>query len=139
MVAMAQTTGDTQIEVREHLDSVMTNQTKETLFVTVDKLHSLLTDGNESNDPFIIDIRSLWHYESGHIDGAVHMSLFEIAKEENLEKVPKNKTVVACCYTGQTGAMATVVLKSLGYENARNLKFGMQAWTKNGTVNPSAV
>ena len=56
LVAMAQTTGDTQIEVREHLDSVMTNQTKETLFVTVDKLHSLLTDGNESNDPFIIDI-----------------------------------------------------------------------------------
>jgi|GEM_PF-5241621 len=32
--------------------------------------------------------------------------------------------------------MATIVLKSLGCENARNLKFGMQAWTKNGTVNP---
>jgi rhodanese-related sulfurtransferase len=131
LVAVAQTT-----EVRTHIDSVMENQTKETLFITVDSLHDLLTDDDPSNDPFIIDIRSPEHYELGHIDSAEHMSLFTMAKEENLTKVPKNKTVVVYCYTGQTGAMGTVLLKLLGYKNVSNLKFGMQAWTQNETVNP---
>jgi rhodanese-related sulfurtransferase len=89
-----------------------------------------------STNPFIIDIRSPEHYELGHIDGAVHMSLFSIAEEDNIEDIPKDRTVVVYCYTGQTGAMTTVLLKIMGYENARNLKFGMQAWTANTTVSP---
>lgn len=131
LVAVAQTT-----DMRTHIDSVMVNQTNEALFITVDSLHGLLTDNDTSNDPYIIDIRSLEHYALGHIDGAEHMSLFTIAKEENLTKIPENKTVVVYCDTGQKAAMCTTVLKLLGYENARNLKFGMQAWTQNNTVNP---
>ena len=95
LVTVAQTT-----EVRTHIDSVMANQTSNTLFITVDSLHDLLTDNDTSNDPFILDIRSLDHYELGHIDGAEHMSLFTIAKEESLAKIPKNKTVVVYCYRG---------------------------------------
>jgi predicted sulfurtransferase len=89
LVAAVQTT-----EVRTYIDSVMANQTPKTLFIDVDTLHGLITDNDTSNDPFIIDIRSSEHYELGHIDGAVHMSLSTIAKEENLAKIPKNKTVV---------------------------------------------
>ena len=137
LTVMAQTTDDTQIGVRAHIDSVMANQTKETLFISVDRLHELLTDDNPGNDPFVIDLKKPEHYELGHIDNATLMSLFTIASEDSLAEIPKNKTVVVYCYTGQTGAMTTILLKLMGYENVRNLKFGMQAWTKNDTVNPT--
>jgi rhodanese-related sulfurtransferase len=59
--------------------------------------------------------------------------LADLAKPENLAKLPKDKKIVAYCYTGHTGSQATAILNLLGYD-ATNLKFGMTAWTKNTDV-----
>lgn len=101
--------------------------------ISADDLFQNLNDGDKSNDPFIVSVRSPEHYALGHVPGAINIPWKTIAKPENLAKLPADKQIVVYCYTGHTGQIVTTVLNLLGY-NAINLKFGMMGWTKDDTV-----
>jgi rhodanese-related sulfurtransferase len=101
--------------------------------VTVDEVFENLNDGDESNDPFILSVRSPEHYELGHVPGAVNIPWRTIAKPESLEQLPTDQPIVDYCYTGHTGQVAMTALNLLGYD-ATNMKWGMMAWTKNDDV-----
>jgi rhodanese-related sulfurtransferase len=101
--------------------------------VKADALFETLNDGDESNDPFIVSVRSPEHYALGHIPGAINIPWKTIAETDNLAKLPTDQQIVVYCYTGHTGQIATTVLNLLGYD-AVNLKFGMMGWTKNDEV-----
>jgi rhodanese-related sulfurtransferase len=101
--------------------------------ISADSLYDNLNDGDTSNDPFIVSVRSAEDYAKGHIAGAINIPWKEIAKSENLAKLPTDRQIVVYCYTGHTGQVATTVLRALGYD-AVNLKFGMMGWTKNDEV-----
>jgi LPXTG-motif cell wall-anchored protein len=101
--------------------------------ISADALYDNLNDGDTSNDPFIVSVRSPDHYALGHIPGAINIPWNQIAKAENLAKLPTDQPIVVYCYTGHTGQVAATVLKSLGYDVA-NLKFGMMGWTQNDEV-----
>jgi rhodanese-related sulfurtransferase len=101
--------------------------------ITVDEVFDNLNDGDESNDPFILSVRSPEHYELGHVPGAANIPWRAIAKPESLEQLPTDQPIVDYCYTGHTGQVAMTALNLLGYD-ATNMKFGMMAWTKNPDV-----
>ena len=101
--------------------------------MSADALFETLNDGDDSNDPFIVSVRSLEHYGLGHIPGAINIPWKTIAETDNLAKLPADKQIVVYCYTGHTGQIATTVLNLLGYD-AVNLKFGMMGWTLNDEV-----
>jgi rhodanese-related sulfurtransferase len=101
--------------------------------ITADALFENLNDGDPDNDPFILSVRSPEHYAIGHIPGAVNIPWKEIAKPENLAKLPTDQPIVVYCYTGHTGQIASTVLNVLGYD-ATNLKFGMMGWTEDDEV-----
>ncbi len=101
--------------------------------ISADALFDNLNDGDATNDPFIVSVRSAEAYALGHIPGAINIPWNQIAKPENLAKLPTDQPIVVYCYTGHTGQVATTVLKLLGYD-ATNLKFGMMGWTKNDEV-----
>jgi len=92
--------------------------------VKIDAVFTNLTDGNTANDPFIIDYRSAADYAAGHLKGAVNISLGSLIDKVEDGTIPKDKTILNVCYTGQTASYATAVLNLLGYE-AQNLLFGM--------------
>ena len=96
-------------------------------------LYLLINDGDPSNDPVIVSVRAADAYAKGHVPGAINISLADLAKPESLAKLPKDKKIVAYCYTGHTGSQATAILNMLGYD-ASNLKFGMTSWTKDTDV-----
>ncbi len=100
-------------------------------------LYDTLNDGNTSNDPFILSIRSSTQYEIGHIPGAINIGFSSLFEEENLEKLPIDKQIVVVCYTGHTASQATALLNINGY-NATALKWGMSSWSTNSTIAPSA-
>jgi rhodanese-related sulfurtransferase len=87
-----------------------------------------LNDGDSTDDPIIISVRSAAHYATGHVPGAINIALADLADTEVLNKLDPEKDIVVYCYTGHTGGQATVVLNMLGYK-AKNMKFGMMAWT----------
>jgi rhodanese-related sulfurtransferase len=101
--------------------------------ISAKDLYMLINDDDPSNDPVIVSVRSADAYASGHVPGAINIPLADLAKPENLAKLPTNKKIVVYCYTGHTGSQATAILNLLGYD-AVNLKFGMTAWTKDTTV-----
>ena len=82
---------------------------------------------------FVVSVRKPEHFALGHVPGAINIPWTQIAKEENLKKLPKDKNIVTYCYTGHTGQIAATVLKILGYD-ATNMKYGIMAWTKDATV-----
>ena len=101
--------------------------------IGAEALFENLNDGDKSNDPFVLSVRSREHYELGHIPGAYNIPWREIANPENLSKLPADRQIVAYCYTGHTGQVAATVLNVLGYD-VTNLKFGMMAWTDDAEV-----
>lgn len=111
-------------------DAYFSNGTKN---ISVDALYDNLNDGDASNDPYILSVRSQEDYETGHISGAINIPPSELFIEANLTRLPDNKPIVVYCYTGQSGSQVTSVLNMLGYD-ASNLLFGMQAWTMDNDV-----
>jgi len=83
-----------------------------------------LTDGNTANDPYIIDWRGAADFASGHLKGAVNMDIKNLIAKVDDGTIPKTKTILNVCYTGQTASHTAAVLNLLGYE-AQNLTFGM--------------
>jgi rhodanese-related sulfurtransferase len=101
--------------------------------ITAEDLFDLLNDGDDTNDPFIISVRGADDYAVGHIEGAINIPWKTIAQADNLARIPSDRDIVVYCYTGHSGGLATTVLNTLGY-NARNMKFGMVAWTKDAEI-----
>ncbi len=90
-------------------------------------LYANLNDGNTSNDPYVLSIRSATDFANGHIPGAHNIPWRQVAKSENLKKLPKDKQIVVVCYTGHTASQTTMFLNEMGYD-AVALKFGMTSW-----------
>ncbi len=87
-------------------------------------LFPVLSDGDDSNDPFIIDLRGEADYQAGHIKGAVNIGLSSLVDKVEDGTIPANRTIVNVCYSGQTASYATALLNLMGYD-AQNLLFGM--------------
>ncbi|MBN2088408.1 rhodanese-like domain-containing protein [candidate division KSB1 bacterium] len=102
--------------------------------ISIATVFTNLTDGNTSNDPFIIDWRSAADFATGHLKGAVNMSIKDLVAKVEDGTIPKTKTILNVCYTGQTASHATAVLNMLGY-TAQNLTFGMCGVTTADSIN----
>jgi rhodanese-related sulfurtransferase len=79
---------------------------------------------------YVIDIRSATDYAAGHIDGAVNVAWADLATHL-ASMSPAASTydvIVLACYSGQTAAFATGVLRAAGYENVKSMKWGMSSW-----------
>ncbi len=93
---------------------------------------ALQNDNDPSNDDYtIIDIRSLDHYEWGHIYGAVHSSLATLRSDLTDGTIPTGKPYVIACYTGQAAGHAKLAMEMMGYEDVKSLLWGMSSWSPN--------
>jgi len=111
-------------------DYILTNEGPVTSAQT---LFENLNDGDTSNDPQVLSVRSAETYAIGHIPGAFNVYWKDVAIVENLKKLDPSKQIVVYCYTGHTGQLATTVLNMLGYD-AVNLKHGMMSWPRDAAV-----
>jgi len=102
-------------------------------YINATYLHTLITDDDATNDPYILSLRSAEHYALGHIPGAVNIGYKSVFTEENLETLPEDKQIVVYCYTGHTAAQTTALLNTMGYD-ALCLLWGMCSWTNDSTV-----
>lgn len=77
----------------------------------------------------LLDVREDDEWDAGHIDGAQHIPLGQLA--DRLPEVPKERTVVAVCRSGSRSEAAVRGLRRLGFE-AENLEGGVNAWSRGG-------
>jgi rhodanese-related sulfurtransferase len=106
--------------------------------ITAQTLYDNINDGDDTNDYFVISVRDAADYAIGHIAGAINIPWREMTDTAMLAGIPTDQPICVYCYTGHTGAVATMTLRMLGYE-AYNLKFGIMAWTTDPTVRVKAA
>ncbi|KAL6060113.1 putative alternative splicing factor [Balamuthia mandrillaris] len=82
----------------------------------------------------IVDVRTLSEYHAGHIEGAIHCSLFPPwSFHSRLERLNLNREafIIAICLTAHRSISAQKVLTDMGFR-CKQLKGGMQQWRKDG-------
>jgi rhodanese-related sulfurtransferase len=93
--------------------------------VTVTDAVAMVADGNA----MLVDVRTRQEWKTGHAPEARHISLASL--DNQMGRIPRDRTVLAICATGSRSARATAMLQSAGFE-ARNVKGGMRAWARAG-------
>ncbi len=88
--------------------------------------------------PQILDVRTRREYRKGHIEGAVHVPIFELPSKVHNLPFDKRKPVVTICLTAHRSIPAVRVLKSYGFKDTCQLAGGMVAWRKRNLPTRSA-
>ncbi len=85
---------------------------------------------NLKNDKFhIIDIRSESWFEYGHIKNANNVKSEELLNYfENTINPADFEKIILICYSGQSAAYYTGLLRIAGYDNVYSMKWGMSSW-----------
>ena len=77
----------------------------------------------------IIDIRSESWFEYGHIKGAANVKSEDLLTYfENTINPTDFDKIVLVCYSGQSAAYYSSLLRLAGYDNVYNMKWGMSSW-----------
>lgn len=63
---------------------------------------------------YILDVRTPGEFRGGHVPNSVNIPLNLLGNQIN--KLPKNRPIVACCASGNRSGSATRMLESQGYE-----------------------
>ncbi|MDN3956385.1 rhodanese-like domain-containing protein [Sporolactobacillus laevolacticus] len=74
----------------------------------------------------IIDVREADEFESGHIPGAVNISVNVI--QSSINQIDKGNEHIIVCHSGGRSGVACTILASYGY-NVKNMTGGMLEWT----------
>ena len=96
------------------------------------KAEGLMEELASDTPPFLLDVRTTAEVEeNGHIEGAVHIPLDQLA--QNLNVLPDFDTaIVAYCGSGWRATIAMTTLHGLGWTNVRALKTPFATWVEAG-------
>ncbi|OIJ14432.1 rhodanese [Anaerobacillus alkalilacustris] len=81
---------------------------------------------DDQEDIVYIDVREPHEFKNGHINGMVNVPLSQL--ENNYDIIPKEKTVVIFCRSGNRSLQAANILKDIGYKDLVNVKGGILDW-----------
>ena len=70
----------------------------------------------ETQRPFLLDVRTSQEFSAGHIPDAVNIPVDEL--RSRLDEVPRDREVAAYCQVGQRGYLATRILRQSGFSVA---------------------
>ena len=82
------------------------------------------------DDVVLIDVREQSEYDEAHIPGVTLIPLGTVP--QNLDKIPKDKTVIVTCRSGNRSGQATDFLRENGFDNVHNMDGGINAWKAAG-------
>ena len=84
----------------------------------------------ERADVLLIDVREQAEYNEGHIPGITLIPMGEIPGR--LAEIPKDKTVVVTCRSGNRSSQVASYLQQQGFTNIHDLQGGIVAWQQAG-------
>lgn len=94
--------------------------------LSVDQAASLLNNP----DVVFLDVREQDEYDAGHIPGVTLIPLGSVPSR--MSEIPKDKTVIAVCRSGNRSSQATQYLRDQGFANVHNMNGGMNEWAQAG-------
>jgi rhodanese-related sulfurtransferase len=92
------------------------------------KASDVKTNLDTQVDQYIIDIRAAADFANGHIQGAINVAAASVLDHYKTNNLDTKEVVVIACYSGQTAGWVSGLLRTAGYTNSRDLKWGMCSW-----------
>jgi cysteine synthase/rhodanese-related sulfurtransferase len=80
--------------------------------------------------PLVVDVRPLSQYAALHIPGSVNLPQAELAQRKGELPADRATPIVMVCGIGKFSKPTTLYLKSMGYNNVRSLKGGVNEWVR---------
>lgn len=100
--------------------------------ITPAELAAWLSDSTREQ-PFLLDVREPWEYDTARIAGAKLVPMGEVARR--LAEIDEDREVVAICHHGGRSMQVAMFLEKNGFARVHNLAGGVDAWSR--TVDPS--
>lgn len=95
-------------------------RTMQTGEITSEELKNKVAQG-----AILLDVRSEQEYKEGHLQGAINIPDFEIAKRVQKEIQKKNQQIVLYCQYGGRSQKVMKTMRNMGYTNVYNLYGGL--------------
>ena len=73
-----------------------------------------------SDEPLIVDVRSLEEVKTGIIQDAIHIEWTQIDEEINNIDITKDQPIYLYCRSGNRSGKAAVILEKIGFTNVIN-------------------
>ncbi len=86
----------------------------------------------KKNDGILLDVRTLYEFDGGHIKNADQLNYYAFSFKENLLLLPKDKPIYVYCRTGYRSRKTAEILLANGYRNVYNLQYGIKDWEQKG-------
>ncbi|MDR5676369.1 MAG: molybdopterin-synthase adenylyltransferase MoeB [Armatimonadota bacterium] len=93
--------------------------------VSVAEVDGLLREG-----AVLLDVREAWEVAQAHIEGMRWIPMGQV--EARYHEIPRDRTVVVYCASGQRSGKVTQWLRERGYDRVFNLVGGILAWQNAG-------
>nr|WP_295975622.1 rhodanese-like domain-containing protein [uncultured Bacillus sp.] len=81
----------------------------------------------DNDEVVVIDVRTQEEFNEGHIPNARLIPVDEI--DNKMEDLDKDTSYLIVCRSGNRSATASKLLAKNGFNNMKNMKGGMNAWT----------
>lgn len=88
---------------------------------------SQLADRLKEGGVVLLDVRTAGEYNGGHMKGAIHIPVQELASRADELKKHIDREIVCYCQSGSRSLMGAARLKKLGYRTA-SLDGGIAEW-----------
>lgn len=98
--------------------------------LTPEDARAMISDRQDSDDFFILDVRTPREFTSGHIGGAVNMPSGEVT--EWMGTLPRNATYLVYCATGVRSARVRSLMEEAGFDRVFEIHGGFTAWQAEG-------
>lgn len=80
----------------------------------------------------VLDVREQNEFASGHIPKAINIPEERLHDGASIALHDKKSPIYVYCKNGHRGAVATRLLRSMGYKHALNIIGGLSAWQQSG-------
>lgn len=77
----------------------------------------------------LLDVREPWEFETARIEGARLMPMGDVPSRAHQELDPEDAIIVVC-HHGVRSMNVTVWLRQQGFEKARSMRGGIDAWSR---------
>jgi NADPH-dependent 2,4-dienoyl-CoA reductase/sulfur reductase-like enzyme/rhodanese-related sulfurtransferase len=85
--------------------------------------NEFLLELNNGSSSFVLDVRTVEEFESGHIPGAINIPIDKL--RERLGSIPQDRKIYLYCHSGYRSYLATRILLNLGWSEVFNVQGGI--------------
>ena len=93
---------------------------------------ALLASIGAGTAPVIVDVRTRWEYDRGHVPGAIHVAFYTLFVRQDGIPGPRDAPVVVYCAHGPRAGVAKLALRLAGFTDVRYLDGHMSGWKERG-------